>query len=110
MMISTLHWVEGDPVSKQLGVVTGQHSYGLNIFQHVWERFVGAFGGRAHGPERAMRAVREQAIETMCTQAEELGADAVLGYGCSYSLLAGGRIVVATASGTAVKFADNTPR
>jgi uncharacterized protein YbjQ (UPF0145 family) len=63
-------------------------------------------GGRSAGYERSLRQARETAIGEMVSEAERLGADAVIGVGVDYESIQirqGGGMLMVSASGTAVK-------
>jgi uncharacterized protein YbjQ (UPF0145 family) len=61
-------------------------------------------GGRSGAYEKELRKAREYAFEEMQEQAEELGADAVIGVDIDYETLGeNGGMLMVTAAGTAVK-------
>src|SRR5215217_129840 len=63
-------------------------------------------GGRSAGYERSLRQARETAIEEMVSEAEQMGADAVIGVDVDYVSIQigqGGSMLMVSASGTAVK-------
>ena len=63
-------------------------------------------GGRSAGYERSLREARQTALEEMVAEAEELGADGVIGVDVDYESLQmgqGGSMLMVSASGTAVK-------
>lgn len=62
-------------------------------------------GGRSAGYERSLRLARESAIEEMVAEAEQLGADALIGVDVDYESIQigqGGGMLMVSASGTAV--------
>lgn len=105
MIITTTPTVEGRPATEHLGVVSGQYVNGMSLLGHLLERIRGIFGGRSPFHKNEIIETREAAVSEMVAQAESLGADAVVGFGCSYSMISGGRVVLVVASGTAVKLA-----
>jgi uncharacterized protein YbjQ (UPF0145 family) len=63
-------------------------------------------GGRSAGYERSLRQARESAIEEMVAEAQQWGADAVIGVDVDYESIQigqGGSMLVVSASATAVK-------
>jgi uncharacterized protein YbjQ (UPF0145 family) len=63
-------------------------------------------GGRSSGYESSLRQARETAIGEMVAEAEQLGADAVVGMDVDYESIQigqGGGMLMVSASGTAVK-------
>jgi uncharacterized protein YbjQ (UPF0145 family) len=63
-------------------------------------------GGRSAGYEKSLRQARETAIEEIAAEAEQGGADAVIGVDVDYEpiqLGQGGSMLMVSASGTAVK-------
>lgn len=63
-------------------------------------------GGRSAGYERSLREARDTAIEEMVAEAEQMGAEAVIGVDVDYEsvqLGQGGSMLMVSASGTAVK-------
>jgi uncharacterized protein YbjQ (UPF0145 family) len=63
-------------------------------------------GGRSAGYERSLREARETATGEMVAEAEQLGADAIIGVDVDYESIQvgqGGSMLMVSASGTAVK-------
>ena len=63
-------------------------------------------GGRSAGYERSLREARETATGEMVEEAEQMGADAVIGVDVDYESIQvgqGGSMLMVSASGTAVK-------
>jgi uncharacterized protein YbjQ (UPF0145 family) len=59
-------------------------------------------GGRAGGYEKALRGAKTHAMEDMIAQAEELGANAVIGIDLDYETV-GDSMLMVSANGTAVR-------
>lgn len=106
MIITHTPTVEGRCAVEYLGTVSGQYVNGMSLIAHILERVRGAFGGRSGFHEGEITETRERAIAAMLIQAETLGADAVISFSTSYSMISGGRVVLVVASGTAVRLAD----
>lgn len=107
MMITTTPSVEGRSIEEYLGVVTGEAIIGANIIKDIFAGIRDVVGGRSGSYENALRGAREEALREMAQEARARGADAVVGVDLDYEVLgrSGGMLMV-TASGTAVRFAD----
>jgi uncharacterized protein YbjQ (UPF0145 family) len=103
MLMSTTSVLDGRPVSRYLGVVTGEAIIGANIFRDVFAAIRDVVGGRSATYERALGEARQVALEEMQQRAQELGANAVIGIDIDYEVLgqANGMLMVSV-SGTAV--------
>jgi uncharacterized protein YbjQ (UPF0145 family) len=103
MLMSTTAVVEGRPVSRYLGVVTGEAIIGANIFRDMFAAVRDIVGGRSATYEKALNEAREVALGEMQKRAEALGANAVIGIDLDYEVLGqnNGMLMVAV-SGTAV--------
>ena len=91
MIVSTTTAIEGRPVSEYVGIVTGEAVLGANAFRDL-------FAG--------LREARDTATSEMVSEAEQMGADAVIGVDVDYESIQvgqGGSMLVVSASGTAVK-------
>lgn len=107
MMITTTPSVEGRTIEEYLGVVTGEAIIGANIIKDIFAGIRDVVGGRSGSYENALRGAREEALREMAQEARARGADAVVGVDLDYEVLgrSGGMLMV-SASGTAVRFAD----
>ena len=103
MLMSTTTVIEGRPVSRYLGVVTGEAIIGANIFRDLFAAVRDIVGGRSATYEKALNEAREVAMGEMGKRAQELGATAVIGIDVDYEVLGqnNGMLMVAV-SGTAV--------
>jgi uncharacterized protein YbjQ (UPF0145 family) len=103
MILTTTSIVEGRPVSRYLGVVTGEAIIGANIFRDMFATVRDIVGGRSATYEKALAEAREVAMTEMQTRAQELGANAVVAIDVDYEVLGqnNGMLMVAV-SGTAV--------
>lgn len=106
MIVTHTPTVEGRRATEYLGIVSGQYVNGMSLIAHLFERIRGVFGGRSGFHEGEIIETRERAVAEMLTRAEALGADAIIGFRTSYSMISGGRVVLVVASGTAVKLAQ----
>lgn len=103
MLLSTTSVVDGRPVSRYLGVVTGEAIIGANIFRDMFAAVRDVVGGRSATYEKALNEARDVAMGEMQKRAEALGANAVIGIDVDYEVLGqnNGMLMVAV-SGTAV--------
>ncbi len=106
MIVSTTTAIESQPVTEYVGVVTGEAVLGANVFRDIFAGLRDIVGGRSAGYERSLREARQTAIDEMVAEAEQLGADAVVGVDVDYESIQvgqGGSMLMVSASGTAVK-------
>ena len=103
MLMSTTTAIEGRPVSRSLGVVTGEAIIGANIFRDMFAAVRDIVGGRSATYEKALNEARQVAMGEMEKRAQEMGATAVIGIDVDYEVLGqnNGMLMVAV-SGTAV--------
>lgn len=103
MLMTTTPTLEGRPVQRYLGVVTGEAIIGANIFKDLFASIRNIVGGRAGAYERSLADAREVAMAEMAEQADKLGANAVVGIDIDYEVLGqdNGMLMVCV-SGTAV--------
>jgi uncharacterized protein YbjQ (UPF0145 family) len=103
MLISTTSVLDGRPVSRYLGVVTGEAIIGANIFRDLFAAVRDVVGGRSATYEKALAEARQVALAEMQQRALEMGANGVIGVDLDYEVLgqANGMLMV-SCSGTAV--------
>jgi uncharacterized protein YbjQ (UPF0145 family) len=103
MLMTTTTAIEGRPVSRYLGVVTGEAIIGANVFRDMFAAVRDIVGGRSATYERALAEAREVALKEMEARAQEMGANGVIGIDLDYEVLgqANGMLMVSV-SGTAV--------
>jgi uncharacterized protein YbjQ (UPF0145 family) len=103
MLMTTTAMVDGRPISRYLGIVTGEAIIGANIFRDIFAGVRDIVGGRSATYEKALGEAREVAMAEMQARAQELGANAVVGVDLDYEVLGqnNGMLMVAV-SGTAV--------
>ena len=103
MIMSTTSTLDGRPVSKYLGVVTGEAIIGANVFRDLFAAVRDIVGGRSATYERALAEARETAMTEMSQRAQTLGANAVIGIDLDYEVLGQGNgMLMVSVSGTAV--------
>ena len=105
LIVTTTTAVEGRPVQRYLGIVTGEAILGANVFKDFFAGIRDIVGGRSGAYEQELRKAREIALAEMAQQAGERGANAVIGVDLDYETIGlgnGGGMLMVTASGTAV--------
>jgi uncharacterized protein YbjQ (UPF0145 family) len=104
MIVTTTPDVHGRPIAGYLGLVTGESILGANVFRDFFASVRDVVGGRSGAYEKVLRNARDAAVEEMVEEAQNLGADAVVGVDLDYEVLGKeGSMLMVSASGTAVK-------
>jgi uncharacterized protein YbjQ (UPF0145 family) len=104
MIVTTTPGLEGRSVSGYLGVVVAQGVLGVNVFKDVAAGMRNIFGGRSQSYENELASGVSDSLAELERQAEQLGADAVIGVDIDYESV-GSQMLMVSASGTAVKLA-----
>ncbi|MEM8963587.1 MAG: heavy metal-binding domain-containing protein [Acidobacteriota bacterium] len=103
MIQSTTPTLEGHPIRRYHGVVTGEAILGANIFRDFFAGIRDIVGGRSASYERELARARKIALDEMAQQAQQLGANAVVGIDLDYETIGDtGSMLMVSASGTAV--------
>ena len=103
MLMTTTSVVEGKPVSRYLGVVTGEAIIGANVFRDLLAGVRDIVGGRSATYERGLAEARDVAMKEMEAKAHQLGANAVIGIDLDYEVLGSNNgMLMVSVSGTAV--------
>lgn len=103
MIISTTPNLEGHPIQKYLGVVTGETIIGANVFKDMMAGITDFFGGRSTTYEKVLIHAKDTAIQEMVDRAGQWGANAIVGIDIDYETVGGsGSMLMVTCSGTAV--------
>lgn len=103
MIISTTPNLEGHPIQKYLGVVTGETIIGANVFKDMMAGITDFFGGRSTTYEKVLVQAKDTAIQEMVDRAGQWGANAIVGIDIDYETVGGsGSMLMVTCSGTAV--------
>jgi uncharacterized protein YbjQ (UPF0145 family) len=105
MLLSTTSTLEGHPVQRYLGLVSGEAILGANVFRDFFAGIRDMIGGRSGSYEKVLRKAKEAAIEDMVEAAGDLGANAVVGIDFDYETVQikeGGDMLMVTVTGTAV--------
>ncbi len=103
MISTTTPTLEGQPVQRYLGIVTGEVIVGANIFRDLFAGIRDIVGGRSGSYEKVLADARRQAIAEMEGEAAKLGGNAVIGVDVDYEVIgANGSMLMVSTSGTAV--------
>ena len=103
MLMSTTTALDGKPISRYIGIVTGEAIIGANVFRDMFAAVRDIVGGRSATYERALAEAREVALGEMQKRAGELGANAVVGVDLDYEVLGQNNgMLMVSCSGTAV--------
>lgn len=105
MIVVTTDTIEGRPIKKTLGLVSGEAILGANIFRDFFAGIRDIVGGRSAAYEEELRKAKDIAILEMQQQAAEMGANAVVGVDLDYENITVGQtggMLMVSASGTAV--------
>ena len=103
MIVTTTPAIEGKRITKYFGIVTGEAILGANLFKDLFAGIRDIVGGRSATYEAELRRARDLAIAELQEQAQQLGANAVVGVDLDYEVLGTGNgMLMVSASGTAV--------
>lgn len=103
MLVTTTPTLEGRPITRYLGLVSGEAILGANIFRDIFAGIRDIVGGRSAAYEQELRKAKDLAVQEMVQQAAALGANAVVGVDLDYETIGqGGSMLMVSASGTAV--------
>ena len=103
MILSTTPTIQGRGILRYHGVVTGEAILGANVFKDLFASIRDIVGGRSAAYENELRKARNIAFEEMTRQAEEMGANAIVGIDVDYETVgAQGGMLMVVVSGTAV--------
>ena len=105
MLVVTTPSIDGRRISRYLGLVSGDAILGANIFKDFFAGIRDIVGGRSAAYEAELRKAKAIALEEMQAEAEQMGANAVVGVDLDYETVqvgSGGGMLMVSASGTAV--------
>lgn len=103
ILLSTTSIIEGRPVSRHLGIVTGEAIIGANIFRDMFASVRDIVGGRSATYEKGLAQARDVALGELQQKAVALGANAVIAIDLDYEVLGQNNgMLMVSASGTAV--------
>lgn len=99
----TIDHVPGKTIKEALGYVKGSVVQTKHIGKDIAASFKTIFGGEITGYTEMMSEARQIATERLLQEADEMGADAVIGFRLQTSSVMGSAAEI-IAYGTAVKF------
>ena len=104
MIAVTTPTLEGTPIKRYIGIVSGETISGVNFFKDIGAGLSNLFGGRATNYEEELSEASTTAIAEMCQRAQAMGANAVVGVHVDYFTAgADNGMLAAIATGTAVE-------
>ena len=101
MLLSTTETIHGKKIVRQLGLVRGNTIRARHIGRDIMAILRHIVGGEITDYTKMMAESREQAIDRMIEDAQNLGANAIVGMGFSTQMVMGGASEI-LAFGTAV--------
>ena len=103
MILTTTPTIENKRIREYRGIVTGEAIMGANIFRDLFAGLRDIVGGRSAAYEKELRNARETALAELAANAQEAGADAVVGVDLDYEVLGQNNgMLMVSVSGTAV--------
>ena len=103
MIVVTTPNLEGQRITKYLGLVSGDAILGANIFRDLFAGIRDIVGGRSAAYEGELRRAKEIALEELTRDARALGANAIVGVDLDYQAIGDqGTMLMVSATGTAV--------
>lgn len=104
MIVTTTPSIEGKTIKDQFGVVIGEAIIGANIIRDLFASVRDVVGGRSEAYEKSIREAREIAFREMQQDAENRGANAIVGVDIDYEVIGQqGSMMMVSVSGTAVR-------
>ncbi len=102
MKLVSIDYIPGEEIKEVLGIVKGQTVHSKNIGRDFMAGLKTIVGGEIVGYTEMIASARQIATKRMVDEAENLGADAIVGvrYGSSQVMTGAAEII---AYGTAVK-------
>lgn len=92
----------GRDTREALGIVSAECVLGINIVNDLFSRVRDIFGGRSGTYQQALQEARATCLRELAANADQLGADAVLGVAMYCNGIGGGMLFL-VATGTAVR-------
>ena len=105
MILTTSNNVAGRQIKETLGLVRGNTIRAKHIGKDILAGFRNIVGGEIKEYTEALNEAREEAMKRMLKQAEELGADAIVGIRFTTSQIMSGAAELLV-YGTAVKLGE----
>lgn len=105
MLLSNMEIVPGKRVRKHHGLVQGSTVQSKNVGRDIMANVKNIFGGELRGYTQLLEDAREEALNRLASQAESLGANAVVNVRFSTSAITASASEI-LAYGTAVELQD----
>lgn len=105
MLVVTTDNIVGKNIVRYHGVVAGEAILGTNIFKDFFAAIRDIVGGRSASYEQELRKAKDIALAEMIQQAQEMGANAIVGVDLDYEAISSGQsttMMMVSANGTAV--------
>jgi len=103
MLLTTTPNIEGHRITEYLGVITGEAVLGTNFVRDFFAKIRDVVGGRSGSYEKELARARETAFQEIQEEAQELGANAIVGIDLDYEVMGEtGSMLMVSVSGTAV--------
>ena len=104
IIITTAPTVEGFRVTRQLGIITAECVFGMNLFRDFFAAIRDVFGGRSQATQNVLRDARETCLTELKAEAIARGANAIIAVDLDYNEFSGDgkSMLFLVASGTAV--------
>jgi uncharacterized protein YbjQ (UPF0145 family) len=103
MLLSTTPTIEGQPIQKYLGVVSGETIIGANVIKDFKASLTDFFGGRSGSYERTVAEAKNTSLNEMTDRAASLGANAIVGIDFDFETIgASNSMLMVSCTGTAV--------
>jgi uncharacterized protein YbjQ (UPF0145 family) len=106
IILSTTSDIPGRRITKTIGVVSGEAVVGVGGLKGMSRAVKDVIGARSPLHEDQVRTAREAAVSRMRSEAENRGADGVVGVVVSYQSLGGGELLLVAVEGTAVTLGE----
>lgn len=103
MIVTTTNSIEGKRIVDYKGIVSGEVILGINAFKDLFASVRNIIGGRSKSYEDELIKARTAAMKELEEQAEQLGANAIVGVDIDYQALgADNGMMMVIVTGTAV--------
>lgn len=90
VIITTTDSLEGQEITAYLWVISGEAVIGANVVSDLAAGIRDVVGGRSGSYEKKIETGRQEAIDDLQAEAQELGANAVVGATFDYEEMARG--------------------
>ena len=105
MLVSNLEFLPDKKIDTHLGLVQGSSVRSKHVGRDIMASIRNIFGGELKGYTELLQDSRSEAMQRMLSQAESIGADAILNIRFSTSSITAGAAEIYV-YGSAVKLAD----